>query len=61
MGKETDHIHYDFTNDYKKLPIKSRARLIKGAKNLLEQQMEDSVFLAALTGISSTCEDKRKR
>ena len=45
MGKEADCIYYNFTNDYKKLPIKSRASLIETAKNLLRQQKEDSALL----------------
>ena len=59
MGKEIEQIHYDFTNDYKKLPIKKRVNLIKIAKNLLRQQMEDRALLADLAGFSSTGEDKK--
>lgn len=37
---------YDFSKDYKLLPVKNRVNLIKIARNLLKQQKEDSVLLA---------------
>ena len=37
---------YDFTKDYKKLPIKKRLGLIRTAKNLLKQQKKDLKTIA---------------
>jgi len=41
MDKKSVGKPYDFTKDYKKLPIKNRARIIRTARNLLKQQGED--------------------
>jgi len=37
---------YDFSNDYKKLPVKKRVGLIKIAKILLNQQKENTAILS---------------
>ena len=46
MGKAKENKPYDFTTDYKKLPVKKRVGLIRIAKNLLNQQEENNAILA---------------
>jgi len=38
VDKKSEVKPYDFTSDYKKLPVKNRAGLIRAAKDLLKQQ-----------------------
>ena len=46
MGSEKNKKSYDFSKDYKALPIKKRVTLILIAKNLLKQQQENNALLA---------------
>jgi hypothetical protein len=46
MGGKIDKESYDFSKDYKDLPVKKRVNLIKIARNLLKQQKENNALLA---------------
>ena len=46
MYQEREWKSYEFANDYKKLPMKKRAGLIRTARNLLRQQKKDAEMFA---------------
>jgi len=45
MGNKNAGATYDFAKDYKRLPAKKRAGLIRAAMSLLERQKEDAKML----------------
>jgi len=65
MEKKSEGTSYDLTTDYRKLPAKNRAGLIRTARNLLKQQDEDMEALARVSPPSLTDEygtsDKARR
>jgi hypothetical protein len=59
MEKETCQKSYDFTADYKELPIKERVSLIKIAKNLLSRQKKDGSLFTSITAFPSVYEEEK--
>ena len=57
MNKEKEQKVYEFTGDYRKLPIKKRASLIIIAKNLLRLQRENNALLTDIVAFQSSHKD----
>ena len=57
MDKEKEQKAYEFTSDYRKLPIKKRANLIIIAKNLLRLQRENNALLTDAVAFQSSHKD----
>jgi len=60
MNGEIGQKSYDFTKDYKGLPIKKRVGLILLAKSLLEKQKKNTALLTDASAFPPLSEGKKK-
>jgi hypothetical protein len=58
MGGKVNKEPYDFSKDYKDLPVKKRVGIIKIARNLLKLQKENNALLADAPPIENEGENK---